>query len=163
LKSNRRSTARVKADPHNMGSMGGNHAEGLLGVMNDPRYLAYISHFNRDRDYFECHEVMEELWLEEGRSPLLQGLLQAAVGLHHWDNGNRSGATKLMTAALGKLSSYADVVLGLELSSLRHNLEQSLTALSKMPVDAPFQAFQLEVCDPALNAAVKVWEQSTKT
>jgi predicted metal-dependent hydrolase len=139
-----------------MGSMG-KQAEGLLGVMNDSRYLAYISHFNEDRDYFECHEVMEELWLEEGRSSLLQGLLQAAVGLHHWDNGNRSGAAKLMTAALVKLSSYADVVLGLDLLSLRRNLEQSLIVLSEMPDDAPFQAFLLEVCDPALHAAVKEW------
>jgi predicted metal-dependent hydrolase len=139
-----------------MGSTG-NLAEGLLGVMNDSRYLAYISHFNGDRDYFECHEVMEELWLEEGRSPLLQGLLQAAVGLHHWDNGNRSGAVKLMKAALGKISGYADIVLGLDLSSLRGNLEQSLIALSEMPDDAPFQAFLLEVCDPDLNAAVKEW------
>jgi predicted metal-dependent hydrolase len=137
-----------------MGSIG-NQAEGLSGVINDPRYLAYISHFNGDRDYFECHEVMEELWLEEGRSPLLQGLLQAAVGLHHWDNGNRSGAAKLMKAALGKLSSYADVVLGLDLTSLRRNLEQSLKELTEMPDDAPFQAFLLELCDPALHAAVK--------
>jgi predicted metal-dependent hydrolase len=136
----------------------GKRAEGLIEVMNDPRYLAYISHFNGDRDYFECHEVMEELWLEEGRSSLLQGLLQAAVGLHHWDNGNRSGATKLMTAAVSKLRGYADFVLGLDLSSLLLNLEHSLKVLTEMPEDAPFQAFLIEVCDPALIDAVKEWE-----
>jgi uncharacterized protein len=149
----------VKADPLKMTGIG-KKAVGknrMISVMKDPRYLAFISHFNGDRDYFECHEVMEELWLEEGRSPLLQGLLQAAVGLHHWDNGNRSGAVKLMKAALGKISGYADIVLGLDLSSLRGNLEQSLIALSEMPDDAPFQAFLLEVCDPDLNAAVKEW------
>ncbi|MCD9025615.1 DUF309 domain-containing protein [Cohnella sp. NL03-T5] len=136
----------------------GKKADGLLGVLNDPRYLAYLSHFNGDRDYFECHEVMEELWLEEGRNPLLQGLLQAAVGLHHWDNGNRSGAVKLMTAALSKLSVYADIVLGLDLLSLRRNLEQSLKVLSERPNDAPFQAFLLEIRDPALSDAVRKWE-----
>jgi predicted metal-dependent hydrolase len=136
----------------------GKRVEGLIEVMNDPRYLAYISHFNGDRDYFECHEVMEELWLEEGRSSLLQGLLQAAVGLHHWDNGNRSGAAKLMTAAVSKLSGYAEIVLGLDLSSLLRNLEHCLKVLSEMQENAPFQAFLLEVCDPALIEAVKEWE-----
>ncbi len=136
----------------------GKQAESLIGLMKDPRYLAFISLFNRDRDYFECHEVMEELWLEEGRNPLLQGLLQAAVGLHHWDNGNRSGAVKLMTAALGKLAVYADIVLGLDLSSLRRDLEQCLEALSGRPDDAPFQAFRLLIREPSLDDAVREWE-----
>ncbi|QMV45155.1 DUF309 domain-containing protein [Cohnella cholangitidis] len=122
--------------------------------MNDERYLAYLSLFNRERDYFECHEVMEELWLEEGRSSLLQGLLQAAVGLHHWDNGNRSGAAKLMNAALEKLNGYADIVLGLDLSRLRQDLEISLRALSSRPADAPFQAFDLHIVDETLRSAV---------
>jgi len=138
----------------------GKNANRLTGIMNDERYLAYLSLFNRDRDYFECHEVMEELWLEEGRSSLLQGLLQAAVGLHHWDNGNRSGAAKLMDAALEKLNGYADVVLGLDLSRLRQDLEIRLRALSSRPADAPFQAFDLHIVDETLRSAVEQWERS---
>jgi uncharacterized protein len=141
-----------------MGSTG-NLAEGLLGVMNDSRYLAYISHFNGDRDYFECHEVMEELWLEEGRSPLLQGMLQAAVGLHHWDNGNFTGAVKLMSAALAKLSRYGEEALGLDLLKVRSDLQKSLDALSERPEDTPFQAFVLKVDDGRLVDAVKAWEE----
>jgi predicted metal-dependent hydrolase len=136
----------------------GRNVDGLVGVMNDPRYLAFIAHFNGDGDYFECHEVMEELWLEEGRSPLLQGLLQAAVGLYHWDNGNLSGAVKLMSASLSKLDHYGDYVLGLDLLTLRHNLLLSLEALTIKPKDAPFQAFVLGIYDEALTVAVKEWE-----
>lgn len=132
--------------------------DGLNSVMSDPRYLAFISHFNGDRDYYECHEVMEELWLEEGRSPLLQGLLQAAVGLHHWDNGNLSGAVKLMTAALNKLSRYADSALGLDLLKLRSDLQVSLNILLVVAGQTPFQAFTLRVYDEALVDAVKEWE-----
>ena len=33
----------------------------------EPLYVAYLVYFNRDRDYFECHEVLEELWLERER------------------------------------------------------------------------------------------------
>jgi predicted metal-dependent hydrolase len=138
----------------------GKSTESLNGVMLDSRYLAYLSYFNEERDYFECHEVMEELWLEYGRSSLLQGLLQAAVGLHHWDNGNRSGAVKLMTAAQEKLSVYADEALGLDLARLRTDLERSLEALSLRPAAAPFEVFKLHVCDGAVRNAVAEWEKS---
>jgi predicted metal-dependent hydrolase len=139
--------------------MAGNpkNVQRLTGIMSDVRYLAYIRYFNVDLDYFECHEVMEELWLEEGRSPILQGLLQAAVGLHHWQNDNRSGAVKLMTAALSKLDGYEDIALGLNLAALRSDLERSLKTLSAKPVDAPFEAFLLEVQDEALSDAVDAW------
>ena len=58
----------------------------------DPRFLAGISFFNR-RQYFEAHEVWEDLWHEcspECRR-FYQGLIQAAVALHHWRNGNWRG------------------------------------------------------------------------
>jgi len=133
----------------------GDMADGLNGVANDDRFVAFVTYFNRDRDYFECHEVMEELWLENGRSSLLQGLLQAAVGLHHWDNGNRSGAAKLMRASLDKLSCYPDEMLGLDLRRLREELEISLEALAIAPDDALFRAFRLIVLDDRLLAAAE--------
>jgi hypothetical protein len=136
--------------------------DSLIEVMKDSRYLAFIRHFNGDRDYFECHEVMEELWLEEGRSPLLQGLLQASVGLYHWDNGNRSGAVKLMIAALDKLNRYMDVALGLDLLALKLDLERSLKALSLRPLDAPFEAFKLIICDDALRVALQEWDSQSQ-
>lgn len=133
--------------------------EGLAGAMGDSRFLAFIAHFNGDGDYYECHEVMEELWLEEGRSPLLQGLLQAAVGLHHWDNGNLSGAVKLMSAAHHKLSRYGDEALGLDLMKIRECLRNSLEILAERPKDAPFHAFKVTVTDVTLVEAVKAWEE----
>jgi predicted metal-dependent hydrolase len=125
-------------------------------VTRDPKYLAFISLFNRDRDYFECHEVMEELWLEEGRNPVLQGLLQAAVGLYHWDNNNRSGAVKLMTAARSKLAPAltASADLGLDIGALCGELDVSLAMLAERPADAPFRAFSLVVTDDGLAAEV---------
>lgn len=137
----------------------GRSGNSLNGVMTDSRYSAFLSYFNIERDYFECHEVMEEMWLEYGRSSLLQGLLQAAVGLHHWDNGNRSGAVKLMTAAHEKLSVYGDEVLGLDLARLRLDLEQSLNTLSVRPTDAPFQAFELFIRDESVRIAAAEWEK----
>src|SRR5258708_4364084 len=62
----------------------------------DPRYLAGILFFN-DRDFFEAHEVWEDVWTESSgpERRFYQGLIQAAVALHHFRNGNVRGAVKL--------------------------------------------------------------------
>jgi hypothetical protein len=62
----------------------------------DPRYLAGILFFN-ERDFFEAHEVWEDVWTEASgpERRFYQGLIQAAVALHHFRNGNVRGATKL--------------------------------------------------------------------
>ncbi|MDT2309670.1 DUF309 domain-containing protein [Paenibacillus larvae] len=41
----------------------------------NPLLIAFVYHFNETEDYFECHEVLEELWMEEGRDIFYQGLL----------------------------------------------------------------------------------------
>lgn len=63
---------------------------------HDPRFLAGIVLFNRG-DFFEAHEVWESLWMETHgpEKPFVQGLIQAAVGVCHFCNGNVGGAVKL--------------------------------------------------------------------
>ncbi len=54
---------------------------------------AGIIFFNAGR-YFEAHEAWEDLW-RATRGPLrlfYQGLVQAAVGMHHLGRGNLNGA-----------------------------------------------------------------------
>ena len=67
-----------------------------------------IALFNRGR-FFDCHEVLEELWLESSgdRKKFLQGLIQLAVALHHLRNGNRVGAERLLAAGVEKLAGCA--------------------------------------------------------
>jgi len=52
----------------------------------DVRYAAYFFHFNRE-DYYEAHDVLESLWLEEGRqargAAFYQGLIQLAGAFVH--------------------------------------------------------------------------------
>jgi len=45
----------------------------------------------------EGHEVWEELWLDcpAADRRFYQSLIQAAVALYHWGNGNLAGATRL--------------------------------------------------------------------
>ena len=62
----------------------------------DPRYLAGVLLFNRG-DFFEAHEAWEALWMDTAGPDrtFYQGLIQAAVGLCHFCNGNVRGAVKL--------------------------------------------------------------------
>lgn len=63
--------------------------------------------FNR-RQFFECHEVLEDLWRPLPPGPekqFLQGLLQVGVGFHHLLNNNYTGAKNLLGAGLDKLES----------------------------------------------------------
>lgn len=127
----------------------------MNGSGYDPRFVRFVVLFNVDRDYFECHEVMEELWLEEGRSRLYQGLLQAAVGLHHWRNGNAGGAVKLFGASLEKLSGYGELEMGLDLAALRLEVERALSLFETGGGVPAFRPFTVRVVDGELAAAAE--------
>jgi predicted metal-dependent hydrolase len=68
-----------------------------------------IIFFNAGR-YFEAHEAWEDMW-RTARGPLrlfYQGLVQAAVGLHHLSRGNQNGAAAQLRKSLSKLDQYPD-------------------------------------------------------
>jgi predicted metal-dependent hydrolase len=81
----------------------------------DPRYLAGIVLFNRG-DFFEAHEVWESLWMETygPERPFYQGLIQAAVGLCHFCNGNVRGAAKLYLSSKDYMQRFGSPYLGLD-------------------------------------------------
>ena len=55
--------------------------------MNFPqKYIEYLVHFHGDRDYFECHEILEEYWkkIDNGnKESIWVGLIQLAVANYH--------------------------------------------------------------------------------
>jgi uncharacterized protein len=90
----------------------------------DPRYLEGIKYFN-DCEYFEAHEVWEDLWTEY-QGPLrrfYQGLIQLAVCLHHFGNGNVRGAKKLYFSCSKYLKQYPDQHEGIDLAKLLSQLD----------------------------------------
>ncbi len=93
----------------------------------DPRYLRGIGHFN-DREFFEAHEVWEEIWMEcDGEARLFyQGLIQVAVCLHHFGNGNTRGARKLFHSSGRYLAEYGSWFQGIDLARLRGDLQSCL-------------------------------------
>jgi predicted metal-dependent hydrolase len=85
-------------------------------IESDPHYLQGIEFFNAC-DFFEAHEAWEDLWTDyQGPSrKFFQGLIQTAVALHHFGNGNIRGAKKLYHSSRAYLEPYRPFHLGIDL------------------------------------------------
>lgn len=90
----------------------------------DPRYLAGVLLFNAG-DFFEAHEVWEDLWSEAhgDERRFYQGMIQAAVGLCHFGNGNLGGAVKLYRSAGDYMRGCGPRMLGLDVADFWAQME----------------------------------------
>lgn len=88
------------------------------------QYREGLRLFNEE-DFFECHEVFEELWSESqgDDKKFLQGLIQAAVALFHFGNENFGGAKKLYVSATEKLRPLGDEYMGIALAPFLTDME----------------------------------------
>lgn len=109
-----------------------------------PLYLQGIEHFNRG-EYFDSHEVWEELWLDEtgGDRLFYKGLIQAAVALYHLENGNATGSRKLLDSSAAYLQGYRPQHRGLDvdgfLDGVRQCFDANLAARAHVPGDLEYQ------------------------
>lgn len=96
-----------------------------------------IDCFNR-RQFFTCHEVLEEIWLEETpeEKPYYQGLIQVAAAFHHFHNGNLNGTHSLMRRGAEKLRGYPADHHNIDLAGLLAQLDPWLLRLhNRQPLD----------------------------
>ena len=95
--------------------------------------LQAIAEFNRG-DWFECHETLEELWVgtKGDLRDFYQGVLQLAVALYHWHNGNFKGALTLLLGAIGCLKRVTAVFLGVNVARLVADASELSEALSAL-------------------------------
>jgi len=94
-----------------------------------------IKFFNSGQ-YFDAHEAWEDLWRPSG-GPLrlfYQGLVQAAVGMHHLSQGNLNGARAQLTKSLDKLRQYPETFCGIANGKLIVDLEEALHELTPRSV-----------------------------
>jgi hypothetical protein len=101
-------------------------------LLSDPRLQAAIGQFNAG-DWYACHDGFEELWHETAgpMRPVLQGILQIAVGQLHHARGNLHGATVLTGEGLGRLRRGPSRALGLDLESIRESAATWLHAFQQ--------------------------------
>lgn len=115
-------------------------------------YIEYLAHFHGLRDYFECHEILEEHWKEdprESRKLHWVGLIQIAVGLYHHRRGNFTGAKRMITNARRIVLNERE-----ELENLAINVDELSDKLSselqRIYEALPYNSFEIPITNNAL-------------
>ncbi len=113
--------------------------------------LLAIQQFNR-REWYECHETIEELWLgEQGEmKDFLQGSLQIAVALLHLRNGNYGGAVSLLVSGVNYLKRVSDICLWVDVAALIADAEKVRSALEELGRE------NMESLDQSLIPLIKI-------
>jgi predicted metal-dependent hydrolase len=95
--------------------------------------LQAIREFN-SREWFECHETLEDLWIgSEGEiRDFYQGLIQIAVALHHLRNGNFGGALSLLKGGAGYLGHVAQRCQWVDVAGLIADADRMRAALEEL-------------------------------
>ena len=112
--------------------------------------LQGIREFN-NHDWFECHETVEDIWIGEvgeARS-FYQGLIQIAVALHHWRNGNFGGAVSLLKGGAGYLRTVADRCQWVDVAALVADSDRMRAALEELGKE------RMESLDPTLVPLIR--------
>lgn len=83
--------------------------------------------------YFECHEVMEDLWRETNDSykDFYKGIIHAAVSLYLLEQKRLPGAKKRFQSALGYLERYRPKLLGVDVTKLIKDFKNRFTIQHK--------------------------------
>jgi predicted metal-dependent hydrolase len=100
-----------------------------------------LAQFNH-RQFFECHDTLEEVWSGVGGAPRdgFQGRIPGAVGVYHLGNANSAGARSVLRRSLERLGRYPARYAGVELEPLRAAVGDWLQALetgARAPAEPP--------------------------
>ncbi|MDA7027763.1 DUF309 domain-containing protein [Bacillus sp. CLL-7-23] len=118
-------------------------------------YIHYLTEFHVERDYFECHEILEEYWKKDppqDRKRYWVGFIQLAVALYHQRRNNFIGAKRLIANSLRILEEEKAAVesLGLDHKELINLLKQTD---QKIAAHSPYESIMLPLTDQALIKA----------
>jgi predicted metal-dependent hydrolase len=104
-----------------------------MEAKDDPRFIKGIDEFNQEL-FFECHETLEEIWLEDHGEDrkFYQGLIQVAAGYFKLQQGVPAGALKLWRTGIEKLEPYGPVCLGIDVGSLVSAVRKNLEDLERV-------------------------------
>lgn len=93
-----------------------------------PLYRAFFNHYHKG-EYWEAHEVLEELWQTQRHNDFYHGLIQIAAIMHQLRRGKIRGARKLALSASRYLAPYAPETDGVNVEKVLEWLEKTLRCL----------------------------------
>jgi len=117
-------------------------------------FIQYLVHFHGDRDYFECHEVLEEHWKEVdpgNKESIWVGFIQLAVSSYHYRRGNFSGALRTHKKSVAILKRQSQICAEL---GINHPVLMQLMAerKSKIVSHQPYRSIDLPIYNQDLLA-----------
>jgi uncharacterized protein len=98
------------------------------------RLEAGVALFNRG-EYFDAHEVWEELWMECAAADrrFVQALIQAAVAVYHFGRDNHAGAARLFHSGKRYMEPYRPIYRGLDVDAFWRQMEAHLAPALQGP------------------------------
>ncbi|MGL4642537.1 MAG: DUF309 domain-containing protein, partial [Cetobacterium sp.] len=106
-------------------------------MKNKKRYLKFIQVFQNERDFFGCHEILEDVWVEETkcetRKHVAINLLLISVGLLHWRNKNFKGAVQVLENSLNNYEEVSFLIeeLGIDSKELKDMIQDTISKIKK--------------------------------
>jgi len=93
-----------------------------------------VKEFNNGA-YYACHETLEKLWLEDKslQRDVYKGILQIAVALFHMNQGNISGAKRLLGSGVNLIKPFGPQWSGLDLDRLGNDSHKLLQNCNHQP------------------------------
>jgi predicted metal-dependent hydrolase len=108
--------------------------------------VAFFALFNAG-EFFEAHEVLEELWLEvrhDTDGNFYKGLIQFAAAFVHWQEGRPGPAATLLRTACAHLARYPERHHGFHVAQARQlavtwadQLSMAATSAQSLPCPQP--------------------------
>lgn len=95
-------------------------------------YIDYLVQYHGSRDYFECHEILEDYWKEidpGNKNSHWVGFILIAVSAYHHRRNNLIGAEKTIIKAINIMKNTTETTLstlGIDYDALLGLLEQNL-------------------------------------
>ncbi|MBY4604416.1 MULTISPECIES: DUF309 domain-containing protein [Bacillus] len=121
-------------------------------------YIDYLVEFHATRDYFECHEILEEYWKKDPpnkRKVYWVGFIQLAVALYHYRRQNTAGAKRLMTNSIRILQAERQAVEDLGLDHIRL-LQLMQSVYEQIETGSSYQSIMLPIKDEKLEEACRI-------
>lgn len=131
-------------------------------------YILYLVHFHGDRDYFECHEILEDYWKKvapKDQRSFWVGFIQIAVALYHHRRENMQGALRTIVKANNNLLFNQNKLnqLGIDVDKLFTLLKQTeeriVAGMPYQSINLPLIDYQLITqCEDECNILGLIWK-----
>lgn len=128
-----------------------------MNCLYPSEYIHFLAHFHGDRDYFECHELLEDYWKKtdsRNKDSIWVGFILLSVSLYHHRRKNFSGAKRTLAKAIKIFELQPDSItkLGITPVGLIHLLHEQLSSLQK---GESYRSISIPIWDTSLTELAK--------